>query len=142
VGWFGTPSCTVRKLRGNLGDASTRSSRQPEFDRSQVVSRQTDRAVRQGVSSEHYLSHGQGVGPTAVAQLDVVSHGSYGTRLKATGSAGQMESAWTETGQAGLALGPGMSARDSSTTEGGHVQPINLGNLVSPVESTPILERG
>jgi len=43
------------------GDASTHSSRQPEFDTGQVVSRQTDRAVGPGMSSEHYLSHSQGL---------------------------------------------------------------------------------
>jgi len=95
------------KLRGNLGDASTPSSRQPEFDRSQVVNRQTDRALGPGVSSEHYLSHSQGVGPTALVRPDVVSHGGYGARPKTTGSARQMESAWTETGPRGCHLGLG-----------------------------------
>jgi len=102
------------------GDASTRSSRPPKFDRGQVVSRQTDRAVGPGASSEHYLSHSQGVGPAAVAWPDVVSHGGYGARPKTTGSARQMES------------GSGIPSRNSSTTEGGPVQPVNLGQPSLP----------
>jgi len=42
------------------GDSSGRSSIRPEFDRSQVVSRQEDRAVEPGASSEHYPSRSQG----------------------------------------------------------------------------------
>jgi len=123
-----------------------------EFDRGQVVSRQTDRAVGPGVSSEHYLSHSQGVGPAAVAQPDVVSQRGYGARPKTTGSARQMESARIETGLTGLPPGSGTPSRNSSTVEGGQVEPVNLrqpslpsgvhayppARLDAPVSSTPV----
>jgi len=64
------------------GDASTLSSRQPEFDRGQVVSRQTDRAVGPGASGEHYLSHSLGVVSAVVAWPDVVSQEGYSTGPK------------------------------------------------------------
>jgi len=112
---------------------STRSSRQPEFDRGQVVSRQTDRAVGPGASHEHYLSHSQRVGPATVARPDVVSHGGYGARPKTTGSARQMESAWTETRPTVLPPGSGIPSGNSSTVEAGHVQPVNLRQPGLPV---------
>ena len=77
---------------------STRACRQPEFDRGQVASRQTDRAVGAVASGEHYLSHSQGVHSAAVVWPDVVSNGGYGARPKTTGSARQTESAWMEAG--------------------------------------------
>jgi len=135
------------------GDVSTHSRHQPEFDRGRVVSRQTDRAVGPGASSEHYLSHSQGVDSATVARPDVVSHGGYGARPKTTGSASQMESAWTETGP--MVLPPpssGVPSQNSSTAETGQVPPINPGQpglpsavhtypqarLDAPIVSTPV----
>jgi len=111
----------------NPRDVSTRSSSQPEFNRGQVASRQTDRAVGPGASSKLYLSYSQGVGPATVARSDVVSYGGYGARPKTTGSARQMEPAWTEAGPTVLPPGSGIPSQNSSTAEGGQAQPVNLG---------------
>jgi len=89
-----------------------------------------------------------------VAQPDVVCHGGYGARPKTTGLARQMESAWTETGPTGLPPGSVIPSqnRNSSTAEGGPLQPVNLGQprlpsgvhayppamVDAPVRSTPM----
>jgi len=114
--------CTVTGNYGGIwGDVATRSIQQPEFDRSQIVSRQTDRAVVPGVSGEHYLSNSQGVDPAAVTRPEVVSNGGYGAKPKRADSARQMDAAWAEARPMVLSSGPGTSSWSSSTTEVGQV---------------------
>jgi len=127
-----SPHAVTGNFTAIWGNVSTCSSSQPEFDRGQVVSRQTNRAVGPGSSSEHYLSHSQGVDSATVMRPDVVFNGGYGSRPKTTGAARQMESAWTGAGPMMLPSGSGMPLQNSSTAEGGQVQPANLGQLSPP----------
>jgi len=78
------------------GDVATHSTQQPEFDRNQIVSRQTDRAVGLGASGEHYLSHSQSIDPAAVVRLEVISNVGYGARPKTADSARQTDVTWAE----------------------------------------------
>jgi len=89
-----SPHAMLGNFEAIWGNVSTCSSSQSEFDRGQVASRQTERAVGPGAPGEHYLSHSQGVDSAAVVRPDVVSNGGYGARPKTTGLARQTESAW------------------------------------------------
>ena len=111
------------------GNSSAHSGLRAEFDRFQVVSRLTDRAVGPVRFSEHYLSHSQGLRGSVLPQFrqDPVSHGGYGTRPKTTGSAKQTKSAWAGVGPAELRPGSAVPSQDSSAAEAGYGQPAYLG---------------
>jgi len=127
---------TRRTEFGNFGtiwgDSSARSCLRPEFDKSQVVSRQEDRAVEPEASNERYLSRNQGVGPAAVPWSNVLSQGWYGTRPKTTALARQMDSAGVEAGPARLPPGHGVPSRDPSAVEVGYGLPSDLGHPGQP----------
>ena len=92
-----------------------------------------------GAPSEHYLTHGQGVGPATVQRSDALPQSGYGERPKTTAEARQMYSAGAEAGPVGLPSGPGVPVQGPRATEVGYELPSNLGqpNLPSGAHIYP-----
>jgi len=124
------------------GDASTRSSHPPKIDRSQVVSRQTNRAVGPGVSSEHYLSHSQGSCRSGMVGCRLALIGAMARGRKRLVWPGRRSLLGRKLDRRSCHLGLGYLCGIPVRLREGQYNPSTLGNLVCPVKSMPILQRG